>query len=95
MEEYIRRSDPRIRRARGRGDWVLFQTMQDIKRITGHYHDELLAEFVSHVSPNTPTALRRWRGREAALWKRVMSDQEKKAASIRKLTLSGSPPVRA
>lgn len=55
-----------------KAEWSLFETISNIKTITGEFHDELLADILTGASTGkaiTPEALRRWRSRQARRWK--------------------------
>jgi hypothetical protein len=78
MKEFLDTSDPRRRHRRSRAEAVLFTTMQDIKTITGGYHDDLLATVLSPAVPTTGEALRRWRARAAATWASASTKGERR-----------------
>lgn len=55
-----------------RAESSLFETISNIKTITGKFHDELLVDILSETSARKgirPEALRRWRSRQARMWK--------------------------
>jgi len=73
FRDFLDDCDPRRQTKRPKSDFALFQTMQDIKTMTGSFQDDLLAAVLSgtpDVAPTTAEALRRWRAREVTQWRR-------------------------
>lgn len=72
LRNVARRLDLRLKPTT-KAEWSLFETISNIKTITGEFHDDLVAEILSGAfteQPITPEALRRWRSRQARRWKR-------------------------